>query len=212
MSWTASSLIVHKRRWITHHWWFCTRPAQVYNVQCTVIWCCVCVCVCVCVRVCVYLSVGAQRYASSSWFEPQPFLRSPVAPQWDCQPVPSLCGHSHPTYKKTHQKNCSSWLQTTLCYSMTRKRAVPVRVYDQMTTPTWKNSSCFSGLQKNGCLSTQAVEGRDSGSVLIICSIRSCAMTSSDLRENYFLGLMYFTVCAISSGHFALKAMCEHYM
>lgn len=48
---------------------------------------------------------------------------------------------------------------------------------------TWKKSSCFSGLQKNGCLSTQAVEGLDSASAPIICSIRSWAMTSSDLRE-----------------------------
>lgn len=45
---------------------------------------------------------------------------------------------------------------------------------------TWKKSSCFSGLQKNGCLSTQAVDGRASGSGLIIFSIRSRAMTSSE--------------------------------
>lgn len=56
----------------------------------------------------------------------------------------------------------------------------------EMMQHTWKKSSCFSGLQKNGCLSTQAVEGRDSASAPIICSIRFCAMTSSDLRKRQF--------------------------
>lgn len=56
---------------------------------------------------------------------------------------------------------------------------------EQLRQHTWKNSSCFSGLQKNGCLSTQAVEGRDSTSALIICSIRSCAMTSSNKTSKY---------------------------
>lgn len=37
MSWTASSLIVHKRRWITHHW------AQVYKAH---LYNAVCVCLC----------------------------------------------------------------------------------------------------------------------------------------------------------------------
>lgn len=48
---------------------------------------------------------------------------------------------------------------------------------------TWKKSSCLSGLQKNGCLSTQEQAGRLSASVLIICSIRFCAMMSSNLKK-----------------------------
>lgn len=46
------------------------------------------------------------------------------------------------------------------------------KMFRELTQHTWKKSSCFSGLQKNGCLSTQAVEGRDSASALIICLIR----------------------------------------
>lgn len=48
---------------------------------------------------------------------------------------------------------------------------------------TWKKSSCLSGLQKNGCFSTQEQEGRLSASVLIICSIKFCAMMSSNFKK-----------------------------
>lgn len=50
-------------------------------------------------------------------------------------------------------------------------------------TLTWKKSSCFSGLQKKGCLSTQAVEGRHSASGLIMFSIRFRAMMSSGQKK-----------------------------
>lgn len=60
-------------------------------------------------------------------------------------------------------------------------------VHGELIQHTWKKSSCFSGLQKNGCLSTQAVEGRSSALALIICSIRSCAMMSADLEEGEFV-------------------------
>lgn len=54
--------------------------------------------------VCVYLFVGVQRYASSSWFEPLLSLQSPVWPRLDCQRVPSLCGHSRPTHARQKRR------------------------------------------------------------------------------------------------------------
>lgn len=48
---------------------------------------------------------------------------------------------------------------------------------------TWKKWSCFSRLQKNGCFSTCFAEGRFWGSIAIICSINSLAMTSSTEEE-----------------------------
>lgn len=60
-----------------------------------------------CVCVCVYLSVGAQRCASSSWCEPQLFLHSPAWARWGFRLVPSLCGRSHPANKHT-------WINTLM--------------------------------------------------------------------------------------------------
>ena len=49
---------------------------------------------------------------------------------------------------------------------------------------TWKNWSCFSRLQKKGCFSTCFADGRFWGSMAIIFSINSRAMTSSAEEEN----------------------------
>lgn len=48
---------------------------------------------------------------------------------------------------------------------------------------TWKNWSCFSRLQKKGCFSTCFADGRFWGSMAIIFSINSRAMTSSAKEE-----------------------------
>ena len=46
-------------------------------------------------------------------------------------------------------------------------------------TLTWKNASCFSRLQKNGCFNTAAAHGRNSGLKLIIDSTNSRHTTFS---------------------------------
>lgn len=66
-----------------------------------------------------------------------------------------------------------------------RLNSRPEKVYrspenwEEMSSQTWKNWSCFSRLQKKGCLSTQLADGRFWGSMFIICSIKSRATMSS---------------------------------
>lgn len=48
-----------------------------------------------------------------------------------------------------------------------------------LSTLTWKNCSCFSALQKKGCIRTTGAEGRFWGSPLIIDTISSLATTLS---------------------------------
>ena len=48
---------------------------------------------------------------------------------------------------------------------------------------TWKNASCFSRLQKNGCFNTEAALGRSSGLKLIIDSTNSRHTTFSEDRK-----------------------------
>lgn len=76
----------------------------------------------------------------------------------------------------------------------------PVPVYgspenrEERSPQTWKNCSCFSRLQKKGCLSTQLADGRFWGSMFIICSIKSWATMSSarkSVQENYFIFSMF---------------------
>lgn len=137
----------------------------------------------------LYLSVEAQRYASSSWFVPLLFQRSLIWPQLDCLLAPSRCGHLHPVKRQKYKRELNTGRLHPLSIIVEKKNergSYEERLLCRFTfehpwanVHTWKKRSCFSGLQKKGCLSTHSVEGRDSTSALIICSIRSRAMTSS---------------------------------
>lgn len=70
---------------------------------------------------------------------------------------------------------------------------------------TWKNCSCFSRLQKKGCLSILSADGLFSGSTLSICSIRFMATTPSAKAQVHLLMQSLNTICIVKRTRGCLK-------
>lgn len=92
-----------------------------------------------------------------------------------------------------HSKAVDSVTSGTRDWIQDLKKSTGALRGEKRSSQTWKNWSCFSRLQKKGCLSTQLADGRFWGSMFIICSIKSRATMSSarKRKEIYFLYFLY---------------------